>query len=414
MADVSSAAEGQDVQTRKPATSQTAETLANHELQASSSSVVRVRRSSLDIQSERQIYGRTAGRCEFEGCNQFLLEHHVTFAEGNFAEKAHIVAFSPGGPRGDEPLDREYINTLANLMLLCPHCHKLIDDDPEGYPVELLRKFKAEHEERIHRFTEFKPESSTRVLTMVATVRRERCAITEASVRAALARTNFDPRESLSLDLCNLTDTGDPSYWNTASREITQKVSSFVESPRGSTAFQPISVFAIARIPLLVHLGAALSSKVPVRVYNRQLLPDDWTWRDETRCQFEFQWLRESAEPGVALLVSLSGIVQPKDLPLDLQQYGSIGEITIVDGTPSRTCLQAEESVESFRKSFQESIQEACKRGPRELAIVPAVPTAAAVHIGRDLLPRAHPPVKIYDWNGVDKYEYTLTVNNHE
>src|SRR5258706_16288352 len=70
---------------------------------------------------------RAGGRCEFDGCPEYLFEHHVTLREGNFAQLAHIVAFSEVGPRaeaGNRPAD---VHSLDNLMLLCHRCHKLID-----------------------------------------------------------------------------------------------------------------------------------------------------------------------------------------------------------------------------------------------------------------------------------------------
>lgn len=47
------------------------------------------------------LYVQAGGRCEFDGCNKYLLEHYPTEMIGNFAEKAHIWAFSEDGPRGN-------------------------------------------------------------------------------------------------------------------------------------------------------------------------------------------------------------------------------------------------------------------------------------------------------------------------
>ena len=79
------------------------------------------------------LFVRAGGRCEFDGCNKDLLKHHVTLKEGNFAEMAHIVAFKPEGPRGKGGRRPAQINDVRNLMLLCPQCHKLIDDHPDDY-----------------------------------------------------------------------------------------------------------------------------------------------------------------------------------------------------------------------------------------------------------------------------------------
>ena len=39
------------------------------------------------------LYVQAGGRCEFDGCNKYLLEHYPTETVGNFAEQAHIWAF---------------------------------------------------------------------------------------------------------------------------------------------------------------------------------------------------------------------------------------------------------------------------------------------------------------------------------
>ncbi len=64
----------------------------------------------------------------FSGCNIYLLEHHLTLTNGNFAEAAHIYAFNEQGPRGNVDGRPEDVNSVGNLMLLCPDCHKLVDD----------------------------------------------------------------------------------------------------------------------------------------------------------------------------------------------------------------------------------------------------------------------------------------------
>ena len=61
---------------------------------------------------------------------------------------AHVIARQPGGPRG---VPEGGPDTYANLILLCPTCHRMIDKAPtEAFPVEMLFKWKEEHEARVH------------------------------------------------------------------------------------------------------------------------------------------------------------------------------------------------------------------------------------------------------------------------
>ncbi|MEU4355720.1 HNH endonuclease signature motif containing protein [Streptomyces virginiae] len=62
-----------------------------------------------------------------------------------FGEEAHIVARSEGGPRAGG-LAEDLINHHSNLILLCSKDHKRVDDQPNHFTVERLRRIKSEHE----------------------------------------------------------------------------------------------------------------------------------------------------------------------------------------------------------------------------------------------------------------------------
>ncbi|MDA8002504.1 MAG: HNH endonuclease [Alphaproteobacteria bacterium] len=60
---------------------------------------------------------------------------------------AHIIARSPRGPRGRSGGGS---NSYDNLILLCPNCHKEIDQaGAEAYPVEMLKRWKSQHEKMV-------------------------------------------------------------------------------------------------------------------------------------------------------------------------------------------------------------------------------------------------------------------------
>lgn len=87
----------------------------------------------------KKLYGNSAGRCNI--CFKKLIEKNV-----HIGEMAHIIAESPKGPRGDDlPPD----NTYNNLILLCPNHHSEVDDNPDFYPVDKLKKIKEDFEKRI-------------------------------------------------------------------------------------------------------------------------------------------------------------------------------------------------------------------------------------------------------------------------
>jgi hypothetical protein len=69
----------------------------------------------------------------------------------NVGVAAHITAASPGGARFDPTLSNEERAAASNGIWTCQTCAKLIDSDVEAYPVDLLRRWKAEAEGRADR-----------------------------------------------------------------------------------------------------------------------------------------------------------------------------------------------------------------------------------------------------------------------
>ena len=66
----------------------------------------------------------------------------------NVGVAAHIIAASEDGPRGDSSLSLDERRGLDNGIWLCQKCHKLVDNDPLRYTVEVLRDWRARAEQR--------------------------------------------------------------------------------------------------------------------------------------------------------------------------------------------------------------------------------------------------------------------------
>jgi len=89
-----------------------------------------------------RLWGRAGGRCSV--CRASLTRVAL---DGVLGEIAHIVARSPGGPRGDDPLPAERRDSYDNLILLCPNHHTEVDRDIKFWPSSKLREQKASHEQ---------------------------------------------------------------------------------------------------------------------------------------------------------------------------------------------------------------------------------------------------------------------------
>ena len=99
------------------------------------------------------LWGRAAGICSNPTCRTDLTSILQESNSYNVGEMAHIIASSEDGPRGESGGGSD---KYANLVLLCPTCHRHIDKSPDGtYTVEQLHKWKHDHESSIrHRMSE--------------------------------------------------------------------------------------------------------------------------------------------------------------------------------------------------------------------------------------------------------------------
>lgn len=115
-----------------------------------------------------KLWVKSAGRCEFNGCNEPVWRNNLTLSDGNFADVVHIIAASEDGPRGNEESANKQIE-YSNLMLMCKRCHKEIDDNPEKYSAKTLGEWKWKHEDRIQIQTRYTGDihKSTVLLFMV-------------------------------------------------------------------------------------------------------------------------------------------------------------------------------------------------------------------------------------------------------
>jgi 5-methylcytosine-specific restriction endonuclease McrA len=98
-------------------------------------------RVKLTVDQDRQLFVDSAGTCLL--CQTPLFGTSPRGRSIPVAERAHIVAHSPVGPRGSETKGSSTVDDLTNLVLLCPTCHIKVDKEPAEYPTEMLFGLKA-------------------------------------------------------------------------------------------------------------------------------------------------------------------------------------------------------------------------------------------------------------------------------
>jgi len=97
------------------------------------------------VATVKRLFAVSGNRCAFPGCALPLVDEASGKVTGRIC---NIKADSPGGPRYDPEQSEEERHGFANLVLMCPLHHDVIDSDVETYTVENLLEIKARHEAR--------------------------------------------------------------------------------------------------------------------------------------------------------------------------------------------------------------------------------------------------------------------------
>lgn len=375
-------------------------------------------RKAFDPLTVIKLWVYAGGRCEFSGCNEYLLVDNLTLYEANFSNIAHIVAVKKTGPRGDYPMSFVDRNNIENLMLLCRKHHKLIDDKKyiKKYTVELLQQYKREHESKILLLTDIQNGNKTVILRLRAKIAGETVAITNEHINNAIMPRYMADMTGVEIDLTSLPVGDDRAYWKTGQKKIDQTVESLYRPGIGKKQTDHLSVFAIGPIPLLIYLGSRLSNAITTDLFHFHKDIENWTWKiDGETVKYSINVVSKGKnDSGVALLLSLSGIIKKEELPDFVKNDYWIYEITLDGQKPNRLFMKKKEDLLEFRKIYRQVLSEIRDRhtGTKELLLFPAIPTPIAVACGRDLIKKADPSLLIYDFNKNRRgFRRTLKVN---
>ncbi len=354
---------------------------------------------------ERELWARSAGRCQFPTCNRLLYKSPVTQERVNISEKAHIYSFSPRGPRGRGPFRHRVtgLNDTGNLMLVCHDCHKTIDADEAGdrYSGALLRQWKGEHETRIARVTGIDPARKSHVLFYGSKIGEQNSPLQPSeAVEAMFADRRFPAQElPLALSLKYEHEDRTDAFWPTEAQHLRSSFERHVVPLLNDSPSAHFSLFALADMPLLMLLGSLFTDKIPVEVYQRHREPPAWRWPAHAN-GVEFRLRAPASVRGKpALILSLSGKIRTDRVMAVLGPKVAIWELSIADC--HNDFLRSRVSLARFRTALRRGLVaiNAAHGNSTPLHIFPAIPVACAVECGRVRMPKADMPWIIYDEN---------------
>ncbi len=375
-------------------------------------------------QERLKLWVRAGGICTI--CKQYLLESGLTAREVTRGEFAHNVGRknSAKSPRGLHPLPEGQRDTADNAVLLCPACHGEIDDlrQLDLFEIEKLFELKREHEAFIRDVTGRSHSQRTVVLRLRGFVRGATDDLSrDATTKAVLASTSrfpsfpFADRLGVEIDLRGLAgeDEADADYYRAATRKIDDVIERLLKPAAVDDAVPHVSVFGLARLPLLVRFGSRLDDTISTDVYQRHRVTESWSWPGggDTvvfghRCDSD----GDGPSTDGVLIVNASGTVHAHELSGDLQSLPRF-VIEPLGSTPHVDTIATRETLASFEQAVRRLLAEleATHKRIRRLHLFAAAPVSASITLGRSVGWGIHPSLTVYDRAG-DSYRFALEV----
>ena len=360
-----------------------------------------------------EVWWKAAGRCEFKGCNKALYEHGVTLDKCKIAEFAHIIARSKKGPRGNEN-SKILAKDPKNIMLLCPECHKYIDNEgKDEYSAEILYAMKQKHEKRMVLLTSLSEDLQAHAVTYGSKIGDQQPDFSFLQIQSALLP-NFYPVSNSTIDLEGnwYNGSGWDEYWKREVENLEFMCKDLVLDKINKWECKRIALFGFAPMPLLVRLGTLLNNKHNVEVFQKQRT-GNWKWHDDDiNTNYIVNKPDVITTSDSVLVLSLSYYITERIK--NIKQNSNIWEMTIE--SPNPDFLKSKKQLYDFGRKVELLLDEINKvSSEKPLHLFMAVPVACAIEFGRVWMQKANNPLWIYDYdkrNGeVDKLAIKIENN---
>ncbi len=379
---------------------------------------------TLSRRERLKLWVRAGGICTI--CKRYLLESELTVRVVTRGEFAHNVGQkkSPKSPRGMGDLPERLRDTADNALLLCPTCHTEIDDmaQLDLFAVEKLFDLKREHEAFIRDVTSRSESQKTVVLRLRGTVRAAPDDLSrDAATKAVLGSTSrfpsfpFSDRFGVEIDLRGIAGEteADDAYYAAAARKIDETIEQFLKPVAANDGVPHLSVFAIARLALLVYLGSRLDDTIATDIYQRHRAGETWCWpADAESATFVSRTDvdGDGSGPDAVLIANASGTIHPHELPSEVRGLPRF-VIEPVNAVPGTDTIACPETLASFERAVRDLLAqlEATNKGVRRLHVFAAAPVSAAVTLGRAVGWGIHPSLFVYERAG-DSYRLAMEV----
>lgn len=357
------------------------------------------------------LFAKSGGRCQFEGCNKYLLRDDITSEELNDANIAHIVASSSNGPRG-ACNSHELSDDINNLMLLCKTHHKLVDDNPEEYTVEKLTEMKLSQERKVKELLDAMQYTEALIVMLESPIKKEQTVKIDSKQAVHALRTTahnpFDHYET-HIRFSSNSNYKDRQYWREAENHLNREIDNLINGLLQENPKLTIAIFSIAPIPLIMKLGYKLGDKRKILVFQKYREPDTWEWLSNSQTNsFSYEMIKRGNGTKVAVIVSVTS-------EIDLSRVMAIDAFDTIYHLKAENCgvnaIKSKEDLKFFWEQYQKLLDNIKNNDHVEdVSLFPAVPVSAAYEMGRRYMPHAYPKIRVYD--ECDGFFETITIGD--
>lgn len=331
---------------------------------------------------------------------------------------------SDRSPRGDHDLDVQLRDEPDNLLLLCGTCHDDLDhpNNLDLLTVERLRRIKHAHETRIHQILSVPPGKETTVLRLQGNVGPSNVVIDRSAAASAVLESGRVAGFELSHDITGIEidlrsvpdpEPGNVDYYRICRASIDRVVDRQLSPAIEEGSVRHLSVFGLARWPLLVYLGALIGDKVKTAVYQRHRATESWAWPSNMpTATFDWELVRAGIADQAVVVLSLSAAVHASEVPAHLGRLPTYRIAPEDDTTPNYDIVGTPEALGSAERAFRDVLAdiEQNRKAATRLHVMGAAPVSVCVAIGRTLTRGVHPKLILYDRHE-DTYRPATEIN---
>jgi|GEM_PF-1545463 len=364
-----------------------------------------------------QVYAASAGRCSYYGCNDYILNEPLTRQRAILGNIAHIVGESSDGPRGNSSLPLIERSKFDNLMLMCTKHHNFIDkkENWSKYPISILKKWKIEHEKRMKTLCAIPAASKSCALKISSQIHGHVTSVSEDEIMLTVLKCEkrYTDEKVYHINLGDLLDDNSTGYWKVAKNRINQVFKEEILPAVKRGQVERLSIFGLARIPILFYLGYLLGDKVPASFYQKHRdSSEGWVWLKKSQI-FKFEIVGPNCSKRVsevALFIQLSGgdNVNVQDIIPKIPVF----IIRPIKESPKRTLFGSQETIENFRMVYHDFLSYIEQELPKvkKVNFFLATPAPIAILCGRDIQRSLACRLVVHDMiNG--KYKKIFTLN---